>query len=153
MSQSIPPYPVLVAEINENPAKWLSQDISNDEGRGTSGETIFAMIRGMRRIKRVRAWLAVERALHKGGRNCVVTKLQQKEVELQKNGEQTSWDECRSATKQTSIKSPESNDDTDENNVHSAEKKIFAGCDNEVAMTTVKREKVSADCSHPMENY
>ena len=103
-----PQFSAIEEDINENPAKWLSQDITIDEGDGTTGQTIFAMIRGMGTITRVRAWLAVERALHQGGRDRVINKLEQKEAELQENGERPSWAEYRAIAEQTSIESTES---------------------------------------------
>mgnify|MGYP006280375495 FL=1 len=57
------PSPELSERYGENPARFLQEDIHADSGAGTSGELIFARIRGIESISLARYWVAMERRL------------------------------------------------------------------------------------------
>lgn len=57
------PSPELSAEHGENPARFLQASISADYGDGSSGQLIFARIRGIESVALVRYWTAMERRL------------------------------------------------------------------------------------------
>ena len=89
---SIPnPSPENAAEHGENPARFLVETITADNGHGTTGELMLARIRGLETIALCRFWLGVERHLasqeDREPRDRVVDALKQREETLRKRGE------------------------------------------------------------------
>jgi len=85
------PSPALSAEHGENPARFLQEDIQIDAGDGTSGELMFARIRGIETVALVRYWGAMERRLAdmegRDPRDRVIQALAQRERQLEEHGE------------------------------------------------------------------
>ncbi|MEZ3163267.1 hypothetical protein ABNG03_00155 [Halorubrum sp. RMP-47] len=81
----------LSAEHGENPARFLDVEIHVDSGSGTSGELMFARIRGIQTIALVRYWVAMERRLasirDRDPRERVLQALAQRERYLDEHGE------------------------------------------------------------------
>lgn len=65
-SRTTPTFIRIEREHNENPARFLVEDLTVDAGDGTSGELILARIRGIDSLDLVHAWEAVERNLANG---------------------------------------------------------------------------------------
>ena len=85
------PSPENAAEYSENPARFLVEEITVDNGDGTTGELMLARIRGLETIALCRFWLGVERYLAAQGerepRDRVVDALEDREETLRKRGE------------------------------------------------------------------
>lgn len=85
------PSPALSAEHGENPARFLQTEIAIDSGDGTSGELIFARIRGIESISLIRYWVAMERrlaAMHeREPRDRVIRALAARERHLEEHGD------------------------------------------------------------------
>ncbi|RLM67652.1 hypothetical protein [Halorubrum sp. Atlit-26R] len=85
------PSPELSERYGENPARFLQEDIHADSGAGTSGEFIFARIRGIESTSLARYWVAMERRLasinDREPRERVLHALAQRERYLEANGE------------------------------------------------------------------
>lgn len=85
------PSPELSAEHGENPARFLVEDVRIDHGDGTSGELLFARIRGIETVALVRYWAAMERRLasmnDRDPRERVIQALAQRERHLEEYGE------------------------------------------------------------------
>ena len=85
------PFPEPARQYGENPARFLAEELSLDDGDGTSGELMLARIRGVETIELCGFWLAVERALaNKEGREPrerVERAIRQRKAELEANGE------------------------------------------------------------------
>jgi len=85
------PSPENAAEHGENPARFLVETISADNGDGTTGELMLARIRGLETIALCRFWLGVERYLaaqeDREPRDRVVDALEEREETLRKRGE------------------------------------------------------------------
>jgi len=85
------PSPENTAEHGENPARFLVEELTVDDGDGTTGELMLARIRGLETIARCRFWLGVERYLaaqaDRDPRDRVVDALEEREETLQKRGE------------------------------------------------------------------
>lgn len=85
------PSPQLSAEHGENPARFLQADIRADHGDGTSGELMFARIRGIETIALVRYWVAMERRLAaiegRDARDRVLQALAKRERHLEEHGD------------------------------------------------------------------
>ena len=85
------PSPENAAEHNENPARFLVETISADNGHGTTGELMLARIRGLETVALCRFWLGVERHLadqeDREPRDRVVDALEEREETLRKRGE------------------------------------------------------------------
>lgn len=79
------------ARLGENPARFLAEQIDVDTGAGTSGELIFARIRGIATRELVDYWEGVERwlARRKGRdpRENVLEALNQRREELEAYGD------------------------------------------------------------------
>jgi len=85
------PSPELSDEHGENPARFLQEDIAIDSGDGTSGELMFARIRGLESVALVRYWVAMERRLAsiegRDPRDRVIRALAERERQLDEYGE------------------------------------------------------------------
>lgn len=85
------PSPELSAEYGENPARFLQASIQMDVGDGTTGELMFARIRGIETVSLVRYWVAMERRLAsmegRDPRDRVLQALAQRERYLEEHGE------------------------------------------------------------------
>ena len=85
------PSPENTAEHGENPARFLVEELTVDDGDGTTGELMLARIRGLETIARCRFWLGVERNLaaqaDRDPRDRVVDALEEREETLRKRGE------------------------------------------------------------------
>jgi len=85
------PSPELSDEHGENPARFLQEDIAIDTGDGTSGELMFARIRGIETVALVRYWVAMERRLasieDRDPRDRVLHALAERERQLDAHGE------------------------------------------------------------------
>ncbi|RDZ61418.1 hypothetical protein C5B90_19295 [Haloferax sp. Atlit-12N] len=77
-----PCFPDLKADIGEDPARFLAEPLEPDAGDGASGMLALARIRGLETITKVRAFRAVERALHDGERQAIKDALDKREREL-----------------------------------------------------------------------
>ena len=79
------------ARLGENPARFLVEEIDIDTGAGTSGELIFARIRGIATRELVDYWEGVERWLarreDREPRDDVLNALQERRGELEDQGE------------------------------------------------------------------
>ena len=77
--------------LGENPARFLVEDISADNGDGTTGELMLARIRGIASVELVDYWLGVERwlAMHedRDPRDRVIDALEERKAELEEHGE------------------------------------------------------------------
>ena len=86
------PSPELSDEYSENPARFLQEPIQIDVGDGTTGELMFARIRGIETIALVRYWVAMERRLAsiegRDPRERVLQALAQRERHLKEHGEE-----------------------------------------------------------------
>lgn len=73
----------------EDPARFLHLEIAPDAeyAPGSNGQLIFARIQGLETQSLVRAWQAVERQLHDGGRDRVLDALDEREQELAECGD------------------------------------------------------------------
>ena len=85
------PSPELSDEHGENPARFLQEDIAIDSGDGTSGELMFARIRGLESVALVRYWVAMERRLAsiegRDPRDRIIRALAERERQLEEHGE------------------------------------------------------------------
>lgn len=76
--------------LGENPARFLVEEIDIDTGAGTSGELIFARIRGIATRGLVDYWEGVERWLARregrAPREDVLNALQERREELEERG-------------------------------------------------------------------
>ncbi|GAA0539821.1 hypothetical protein ABNG02_15610 [Halorubrum ejinorense] len=76
--------------LGENPARFLVEEIDIDTGAGTSGELIFARIRGIATRGLVDYWEGVERWLARregrAPREDVLDALQERREELEERG-------------------------------------------------------------------
>ncbi len=85
------PSPENAAEYSENPARFLVEEITVDNGDGTTGELMLARIRGLETIALCRFWLGVERYLaaqeDREPRDRVVDALEDREETLRNRGE------------------------------------------------------------------
>ena len=88
---TVNPSPELSAEHGENPARFLQESLSADHGDGSSGELMFARIRGIETIDLVRYWVAMERRLAsiegRDPRSKVLQALATRERHLEEQGE------------------------------------------------------------------
>ena len=88
---TVNPSPELSAEHGENPARFLQASISPDYGDGSSGELIFARIRGIESISLIRYWVAMERRLAsiegRDPRSKVLQALATRERHLEEHGD------------------------------------------------------------------
>ena len=79
------------ARLGENPARFLVEEIDIDTGAGTSGELIFARIRGIATRDLVNYWEGVERWLarreDRDPREEILDALQERREDLEANGE------------------------------------------------------------------
>ncbi|MFC7323226.1 hypothetical protein ACFQMF_01395 [Halorubrum rutilum] len=77
--------------LGENPARFLVEDVAADNGDGTTGELIFARIRGIVSTELVDYWLGVERWLamqdDREPRDRVIDALEARKAELDEHGE------------------------------------------------------------------
>ncbi|GAB7010481.1 hypothetical protein [Halorubrum trueperi] len=85
------PSPANALEHGENPARFLVEEITIDNGHGTTGELMLARIHGLETIALCRFWLMIERHLadqeDREPRDRVVNALEQREDTLRKRGE------------------------------------------------------------------
>ncbi|ACM56341.1 hypothetical protein [Halorubrum lacusprofundi] len=85
------PSPENTTEHGENPARFLVEELTVDDGDGTTGELMLARIRGLETIALCRFWLGVERYLaahaDRDPRDRVVDALEEREETLRKRGE------------------------------------------------------------------
>ncbi|QRG24168.1 hypothetical protein [Halorubrum coriense] len=85
------PFPEPALEYGENPARFLVEELSVDDGEGTSGELMLARIRGLETIELCGFWLAVERALankeSREPRERVERAIRERKAELEEHGE------------------------------------------------------------------
>ena len=85
------PSPENAAEHGENPARFLIEEITVDNGDGTTGELMLARIRGLETIALCRFWLGVERYLaaqeDREPRDRVVDALEEREEYLEEHGD------------------------------------------------------------------
>ncbi|WP_434521266.1 hypothetical protein [Halorubrum sp. AS12] len=85
------PFPEPSQQYGENPARFLAEDLTVDDGEGTSGELMLARIRGLETIELCGFWLAVERALaNKEGReprDSVEREIRERKSALEAHGE------------------------------------------------------------------
>ena len=79
------------ARLGENPARFLVEQLTVDDGDGTTGEVMLARIRGIVSIELVNYWLGVERWLamqeDRDPRDRVIDALEARKEELQEHGE------------------------------------------------------------------
>ena len=77
-------FPAIEEAEGEDPARFLHLEISPDtpHSPGSNGQLIEARIRGIDSLSLLRAWRAVERQLHDGGREAVLENLADREMEL-----------------------------------------------------------------------
>jgi len=79
------------ARLGENPARFLVEETDIDTGAGTSGELIFARIRGIATRELVDYWEGVERWLARREgrepRDDVLDALQERREELEEHGD------------------------------------------------------------------
>lgn len=54
-------FPGIKDELGEDPARWLDREMTDEHAR-----IVVAMIRGMRSLRRLKAWRSVEIALDRG---------------------------------------------------------------------------------------
>lgn len=77
--------------LGENPARFLVEEIDIDTGAGTSGELIFARIRGIETRELVDYWEGVERWLarreDREPRDDVLEALQERREKLEEQGD------------------------------------------------------------------
>ncbi|EMA69302.1 hypothetical protein C461_03038 [Halorubrum aidingense JCM 13560] len=85
------PSPENTADHGENPARFLVEELTVDDGDGTTGELMLARIRGLETVALCRFWLGVERYLaaqaDREPRDRVVDALEAREETLRKRGE------------------------------------------------------------------
>lgn len=83
-SHDYPTFPAIKEAEGEDPARFLHLEISPDAdySPGSNGQLIEARIRGIESLSLLRAWRAVERQLHDGGRDRVLSDLDDREAEL-----------------------------------------------------------------------
>lgn len=85
------PSPENAADHGENPARFLVEELTADNGHGTTGELMLARIRGLETIALCRFWLGVERYLaaqaDRDPRDRVVDALEEREAELREAGD------------------------------------------------------------------
>jgi len=85
------PFPEPAREYGENPARFLVEKLSVDDGGGTTGELMLARIRGLGTIELCGFWLAVEQALaNKEGReprDRVEQAIRERKAHLEAHGE------------------------------------------------------------------
>jgi len=85
------PFPGPAQEYAENPARFLAEELTVDDGDGTRGELMLARIRGLETIELCGFWLAVERALaNKEGRkprDRVERAIRERKAELEERDE------------------------------------------------------------------
>lgn len=88
---TVDPSPDLSDEHGENPARFLQESLSPDYGDGSSGELIFARIRGIESISLIRYWVAMERRLatiqERDVRDKVIRALAARERHLEEHGD------------------------------------------------------------------
>ncbi|CAL92458.1 hypothetical protein BJ1_gp36 [Halorubrum virus BJ1] len=77
--------------LGENPGRFLVEELTVDDGDGTTGELMLARIRGIVSTELIDYWLGVERwlAMHEDRepRDRVVDALQERKTELEEHGE------------------------------------------------------------------
>lgn len=83
--------------LTSRPACWTLIDDEEYGGRSmerqvdtdvsTSGQLVIARIRGIDHLDRVRVWIAVERRLDRGPRDPIIELLEEREAELEAEGE------------------------------------------------------------------
>jgi len=85
------PFPEPAQQYGENPARFLVEELSVDDGDGTSGELMLARIRGLETIELCGFWLAVERALAnsegRDPRERVERAIRERKSHLEEHGE------------------------------------------------------------------
>ncbi|WP_049906597.1 hypothetical protein [Halorubrum tebenquichense] len=85
------PFPEPAQEYGENPARFLIEELTVDDGDGTTGELLLARIRGLETIELCGFWLAVERALaNKEGReprDRVERAIRERKAHLEEHGD------------------------------------------------------------------
>jgi hypothetical protein len=77
--------------LGENPARFLVEELTVDEGDGTTGELMLARIRGIVSTELIDYWLGAERWLamqhDREPRDRVIDALEERKEELEENGE------------------------------------------------------------------
>lgn len=77
--------------LGENPARFLVEELTIDDGDGTTGELMLARIRGIITTDLIDYWLGVERwlAMHEGRepRDRVIDALEERKAHLEEHGE------------------------------------------------------------------
>ena len=77
--------------LGENPARFLVEELTVDDGDGTTGELMLARIRGIVSTELIDYWLGVERwlAMHndREPRDRVIDALEERKAELEEHGE------------------------------------------------------------------
>ena len=77
--------------LGENPARFLVEEVRADNGDGTTGELLFARIRGIETVGLVDYWLGVERWLamqnDREPRDRVIDALEERKAYLEDHGE------------------------------------------------------------------
>ena len=77
--------------LGENPARFLVEELTVDDGDGTTGELMLARIRGIASTELIDYWLGVERwlAMHndREPRDRVIDALEERKAELEEHGE------------------------------------------------------------------
>jgi hypothetical protein len=77
--------------LGENPARFLVEDLTVDDGDGTTGELMLARIRGIVSTELIDYWLGAERWLamqnDREPRDRVIDALEKRKAELEEHGE------------------------------------------------------------------
>ncbi|OYR53576.1 hypothetical protein DJ73_07130 [Halorubrum sp. Ea1] len=77
--------------LGENPARFLVEALTVDDGDGTTGELMFARIRGIISTELIYYWIGVERWLamqnDREPRDLVIDALEARKEELEEDGE------------------------------------------------------------------
>lgn len=77
--------------LGENPARFLVEELTVDEGDGTTGELMLARIRGIVSTELIDYWLGAERWLamqhDREPRDRVIDALEERKEELEEHGE------------------------------------------------------------------
>ena len=77
--------------LGENPGRFLFEELTVDDGDGTTGELMLARIRGIVSTELIDYWIGVERwlAMHEDRepRDRVVDALEERKAELEEQGE------------------------------------------------------------------
>lgn len=106
-------YPELVAEIGEDPTRWLDHDmlkqtlvrqeearddphggkrlVEDNRNNSTFGKMFKARVRGIDKLYVLRLWMEVESRLDRGPRDHVLDPLRERAQELRENGERSHY--------------------------------------------------------------